>query len=153
MSVTEESRHRLHQALDRTIGEEEATTLMEHLPPVGWTDVATKDDLAHLREHVDARFETERAHVDQRFDHLQENIDQRFAADRLDTDHRFAAAATATANLTAAMKAGFEVADKRMALIEQRLAGIDARLTHQFWQFLGVIVAFGAIMIGILRYT
>jgi ribosomal protein L29 len=50
MAVTEETRHRLHQSLERVLGEEQAATLMEHLPPVGWADVATKQDLAGLRE-------------------------------------------------------------------------------------------------------
>ena len=45
MGITEESRHRLHQRLDEVLGPEQATTLMEHLPPVGWADVATKRDL------------------------------------------------------------------------------------------------------------
>ncbi len=47
MSITEEQRHRLIRALQRELGEEEAATLMEHLPPVGWADVATKRDLDH----------------------------------------------------------------------------------------------------------
>jgi len=52
MAITEQSRHALHQRLDETLGPEEATTLMEHLPPVGWADVATKTDLAHLEERL-----------------------------------------------------------------------------------------------------
>ena len=49
MAIAEEQRHKLHQRLDEVLGEEQATTLMEHLPPVGWADVATKRDLDVLR--------------------------------------------------------------------------------------------------------
>ena len=45
MAISEEARHELYQALERSIGHEHATTLMEHLPPVGWADVATRRDL------------------------------------------------------------------------------------------------------------
>jgi hypothetical protein len=41
----ERSRYVLHQRLERLLGADEAGTLMEHLPPVGWTDLATKQDL------------------------------------------------------------------------------------------------------------
>lgn len=50
MPVTEESRHELHERLRAVLGHEPATTLMEHLPPVGWADVATKDDIARLEQ-------------------------------------------------------------------------------------------------------
>ena len=47
MTITERTRHELHHKLRELLGEEEADTLMEHLPPVGWADVTTKDDLRH----------------------------------------------------------------------------------------------------------
>lgn len=52
MAVDERRRKALYDALERQIGPEEATTLMELLPPVGWADVATKEDLRQL----DVRF-------------------------------------------------------------------------------------------------
>jgi hypothetical protein len=49
MAITEETRHHLHQRLEAVLGPEEAASLMEHLPPRGWGDVATKVDLDHLQ--------------------------------------------------------------------------------------------------------
>jgi hypothetical protein len=46
----------LFQRLKETLGEDEANTLMEHLPPVGWADVATKRDLEHQDALVQAQF-------------------------------------------------------------------------------------------------
>jgi len=50
MSIDERSRHEMYQRLEAVLGVEAASTLMEHLPPVGWADVATKRDL-ELLEH------------------------------------------------------------------------------------------------------
>ena len=39
MTITDESRFHLHQRLAEVLGQEEASTLMEHLPPLGWAGV------------------------------------------------------------------------------------------------------------------
>ena len=49
MTISEQSRHAMYVKLEEALGQEAALILMEHLPPVGWADVATKRDLDHLR--------------------------------------------------------------------------------------------------------
>ena len=55
MAISEESRHEMYVKLEEVLGAQVAATVMEHLPPVGWADVATKRDLESLR--VDFRSE------------------------------------------------------------------------------------------------
>ena len=55
--IGEARRMALMNRLIETLGEEEARTLMESLPPVMWHDIATKDDLS-------AGFERQRGYVD-----------------------------------------------------------------------------------------
>ncbi len=57
MVVDERSRHALYRRLEEVLGPEAATTLIEHLPPAGWADVATRHDLATLEQRIDLRFE------------------------------------------------------------------------------------------------
>lgn len=52
MIITERQRHTVHNDLERAMGSDSANTLMQHLPPVGWADVATKRDLDHLGESL-----------------------------------------------------------------------------------------------------
>lgn len=54
MPVDERSRHEMYSRLEAVLGREHAMTLMEHLPPVGWADVATKQDIARLEHDIDA---------------------------------------------------------------------------------------------------
>lgn len=58
MPISERDRHDLYLAVERSIGTEQADTMMAMLPPVGWADVATKHDLAELEGRLEARFDT-----------------------------------------------------------------------------------------------
>ena len=52
MPVDERRRLQLADAAKRALGDDEGITLMELLPPVGWADVATKQDLVLLRQEL-----------------------------------------------------------------------------------------------------
>ena len=76
MVVDERSRHELYRRLEEVLGPEAATTLIEHLPPVGWSDVATKHDLAGLEQRIELRFDR----IDERFDERFARVDERISA-------------------------------------------------------------------------
>ena len=59
MVLDERSRHHLYLQLEAALGPEAAATLMEHLPPVGWADVATKRDVDALGNQLRAEFHKE----------------------------------------------------------------------------------------------
>ena len=55
MAITEKQRHELFTKAEEVLGEANAETLMSHLPPVGWADVATTRDLDGLRSDFNAQ--------------------------------------------------------------------------------------------------
>lgn len=52
MAIGEAARHELYDQLVGLLGPGPTETLMGHLPPVGWADVATKQDLRILELSV-----------------------------------------------------------------------------------------------------
>jgi chaperonin cofactor prefoldin len=121
-AIDERARHELFVAVQDTLGPSHADTLMSLLPPVGWADVATKQDLHELEARMAMRFDivNERfAVVDERFKSLEERLDERFKG----VDERFKG-----------IDERFKGIDERFASIEQRLAdmasGTDRRFTE-----------------------
>ena len=64
MTISEADRLEMHLEFRKTMGDKVAKTVMEHLPPTGWADVARKSDVDHLAALMDARF----AAIDKRLD-------------------------------------------------------------------------------------
>ena len=80
MAVDERRRHEMYLAFEELVGGEVATTMMEHLPPVGWADVATKHDVqrevAMVRNEMHAGFVELRAEMHAGFAGLRTEIAQ-----------------------------------------------------------------------------
>lgn len=74
MAIDERSRHAMYQRLEEVLGAEEAGTLMEHLPPVGWADVATKRDLEVLEVKLSAEMDRRFARIELRFAELTRTV-------------------------------------------------------------------------------
>jgi hypothetical protein len=96
MAISEHERHDLHARLEAVLGRAEAATLMSHLPPVGWADVATKRDLDALEERLigraerlEGRITTSETRLDGRIDALEARLDGRIDALEARLDGRF----------------------------------------------------------------
>jgi hypothetical protein len=76
--ATEAGRHQLYEKISTEWGQEHAEELMSYLPPVGWADVATKQDLdtqtALLRAETATGFERLRAEMHKGFADQREGL-------------------------------------------------------------------------------
>lgn len=94
MALDERARHELFTRVEEVLGPVPAETLFGYLPPVGWADVATKDDLHQLEKRLNARMDAGLAHLDARMDATDarmDAVDERAAARDEALEHRLVA--------------------------------------------------------------
>jgi hypothetical protein len=65
VTISAAQRFELHSALVTTWGDDVANTMMEHLPPSGWSDVVRRDDLDHLETRLNLRIDGLERRIDQ----------------------------------------------------------------------------------------
>ena len=120
MAVSEASRHQLYRQVEHLMGHDNATTLMELLPPVGWADVATKHGLAALEERLSMRFDA----MDVKFEARFGVVDHGFGA----MDHKFEA-------MDAKFEARFGAMDHKFEAMDYKFEAMDHKLEamgHKF---------------------
>ena len=84
MPSSEAERFTLHQTLRGLMPEAVADTLMSHLPPTGWSDIARQADLDAQSLRFD-RIDQKLVEIDARFDRIDARLDQIDARlDRID---------------------------------------------------------------------
>jgi hypothetical protein len=96
MSMTEARRTEMHIGLRESLGPRVADSLMEHLPPSGWADVARQSEVNLRFDMVQLQFET----IDRRFEEIDrrfDGVDKRF--DAIDARMRFMIASVLTFGL------------------------------------------------------
>ena len=75
MTISEAQRFDMHRGLRDTLGDNVADTLMEHLPPTGWGDVARTRDIDRLEgsfHRLENRFDL----LENRFDLLEGRVER-----------------------------------------------------------------------------
>lgn len=90
MATSERARHELYARLEEVIGPVHTDTLMDHLPPSGWGDVATRQDLRELEARLDTRIAQVETTVDNRITQLEATLDNRIAQLDAKIDNRTA---------------------------------------------------------------
>ena len=76
MTISETARLDMLSGLRTHVGEAVANTLMEHLPPGGWFDVARTGDIDRIETRLD-RLEERFDRLEIRFDKLEARLDDR----------------------------------------------------------------------------
>jgi hypothetical protein len=101
----ERARHELLVRLQQVLGDKEAATLMEHLPPDRWPELVTKSDLSPVRADV-ARLKTDVAGLKTDVAGLKTDV---------------AGLKTDVAELRHEMQLGFALVDQRFEHLEENL--------------------------------
>lgn len=124
MAISEESRHHLYQRLETVLGANEAATLMEHLPPVGWADVATKRDLDALQAATRRDIAELRAETTRNIGELEAATTREFAASRA------------------------EMSSMEHRLRSDLIAHLERELRGQTWRMLTAVVAMSSLIVA-----
>ena len=130
MAATQAQRAALYAGLVDSMGEEAADTLMDQLPPSGWDQMATKDDLAAVELRLRAAFAAAIAETNAKIAESHTKLVESYA--KLVESH---------ADLKVAMHAGFADAARERAQAAKERAGIVKSQARQLYVMVATIAA------------
>ena len=84
MTVDDRTRMELHRRLTEVLGDQEADTLMAHLPPVTWQNVATTDSVESTRVVLATQIDALRSDVDRHVTELRADVEGQITELRAD---------------------------------------------------------------------
>ena len=141
MTISEAQRFDMHRGLRDTLGDNVADTLMEHLPPTGWGDVARTRDIDRLEgsfHRLENRFDLLENHFDLlegRVERLENRIEQ--------LENRFER-----------LEVRVERLEARFELLHAEFYELRSDLTRRLDSFsrwaIGLAITYGTILVGIL---
>ncbi|MFA5884503.1 MAG: hypothetical protein WDA60_11675 [Acidimicrobiia bacterium] len=105
MTIDERSRHALYLRLEQVLGSDEAGTLMEHLPPVGWADVATRRDIEVLRTELLSEISSARSELGSEISSARSELGSEISSARSELGSEISSARVETRSLRAEMRA------------------------------------------------
>ena len=120
MAISETARLDMLSGLRTHVGEAVANTLMEHLPPGGWYDVARTGDFDRIETRLDR--------LEQRFDKLEARLD-----DRIDK-----------------LEARFDKLEARIDKLEARIDGLTQKIETNTKWMIGISLTYGIGILGTL---
>lgn len=121
--MNEERRYALHERLDVVLGPDEASTLMEHLPPTTWNDLVRQRDVDSMRLALTSEIAMLRAELHHEIGALRTELHHEIGALRAELHH--------------------EIANLRSELIHE----MDRRFSKQMWQFIATSIGLQALAI------
>ena len=130
MAEIEAERFDLYLGLKKTLGDDMADKLINHLPPSKWSDFARQSDMLARFDDMDGRFRL----VDQKFDLIErrfEQVERRFEQ----VERRFEQ-----------IDRRFEQIDQRLDLLDQRIDRVDLaidRLENRIRVLTGFMITVG----------
>ena len=155
MTISEAQRFDMHRGLRDTLGDNVADTLMEHLPPTGWGDVARTRDIDRLEgsfHRLENRFDL----LENHFDLLEGRVER--LENRIE---RLEGRVERLENRIEQLENRFERLEVRVERLEARFELLHAEfyelrsdLTRRLDSFsrwaIGLAITYGTILVGIL---